>query len=94
MSQDPNYIDRIAQRIGKRMPGCEASLLRIYALLALTLNIGVTSRDVHDAWAVWRLETQPEHRSLVPYGELSPVVQQLDEPYAAVIRAVAQEMGL
>ena len=85
----PNYIDAIAASIGAIVPDCPQDLLRLYALLALTAGDGVTLEHVHDAWAVWRCATRPDHPSLVPFGELSREVQELDAPYRDAIRAVA-----
>lgn len=82
----PNYIDRLAAGIGADVPGCPQELLRLYALLALTVGERVTLENVHDAWATWRCATRPDHPSLVPFGELSPEVQELDRPYAEAIR--------
>ena len=85
----PNYLDAIAADIGALIPGCEPALLRIYAVLALAKGEHVTREDVHDAWAAWRAATRPDHPSLIPFKDLSPEVQALDEPYAEAIRKVA-----
>jgi hypothetical protein len=85
----PNYVNRIVERLQKRLPDCETDLLRYYALLVLTVGKVTTRQDVHDAWAIWRDSTQPDHRSLVPYDELSDEVKMLDEPYAHAIRMVS-----
>jgi hypothetical protein len=91
-----NYIDRIASVIHKIAQGEEStpwaqcdhqSLYRIYAVLALTKR-EVTSEDVHDAWSAWRAETQPNHRSLVPFCDLSPEVQAYDDPYRDAINHI------
>lgn len=66
------YLDEIAAQIGThcgmKMEGEERRLLRIYAVLALTKGPHIALEDVHHAWAAWRAETNPEHRSLVPFG--------------------------
>jgi hypothetical protein len=88
-----NYIDRVAARIGRAIGSeCEQSLLRIYAVLALALGDDVRRRDVHDAWSAWCAGRDPQHRSLVPYSELSPEVQALDQPYAEAICQVVEEI--
>lgn len=89
IAEPANYLDTVAADIGALVPGCPPSLLRLYAVLALTKGTGVTLEDVHHAWAAWRTETQPGHRSLVPFRDLSPEVQELDRPYMEAIRAVA-----
>lgn len=49
----------------------------------------MTERDVHDAWAVWRAPTRPDHPALAPFDHLTPDVQALDAPYAEAIRKIA-----
>jgi hypothetical protein len=86
-----NYIERIGYAIGELVPGCRPDLLRFYALLVLTRGTETTGKDVHDAWAAWMSLpwNHPNHRSLVPYDNLEPDVQALDEPYVEAIREVA-----
>jgi hypothetical protein len=84
-----NYIDATVGKLAETMP-CDEDLLRLYALLALTVGTSCTNTHVHDAWAVWRTTTNPKHPSLVPYDQLTPADQEVDGSYAAVIRAVAK----
>jgi hypothetical protein len=90
-----NYIDRVAQRIyqrtegTERIPADEIGLYRIYAVLCLVKGVHTSLRDVHDAWSAWRVVTKPDHRSLVPFEQLTPDVQALDAPYRDAIQAVA-----
>jgi hypothetical protein len=90
-----NYLDQIAVEIHRAADGDaeidpdDLPLYRIYAVLALAKGTKVTAEDVHDAWSAWRADTQPDHRSIVPFEELSPRVQSMDEPYVAAIRRVA-----
>lgn len=86
-----NYIEEIADRLADKLPDCPHDLLLLYALLVLTCGMAADREDVHDAWAVWRCATRPDHPALVPFGQLTPEVQQLDEQYAAAIREVARE---
>jgi hypothetical protein len=97
-----NYIDKVARFIGKHC-GMDASkpedlrLLRIYAVLALTIGEETTEKHVHDAWSAWccGLEVKAsEHRSLIPFEELPREIQILDEPYAVAIRLAAWQLGL
>jgi hypothetical protein len=91
---DPvNYLDALAHEIGFLAP-CPEDLLRLYALLALTVGEDVTLENVHDAWSAWRAVSKPDHPSLVPFAELSPEVQALDAPYAEAIRQVAAKVTL
>jgi hypothetical protein len=85
------YLDELARLIGHR---CDMNandpvamkLLRLYALLGAAKGLFVESVDVHDAWAIWRVETKPDHPSLVPFNELSSDVQALDDRYREAIR--------
>lgn len=94
------YIDRIAADISAELGDTwddlsddDKRLYRIYALLAKT-NLGVVSlEDVHDAWAVWRMETRPDHPSIVPFDELAPDVQELDRKYADAIREIGYRLS-
>jgi len=44
-----------------------------------------TNRDVHDAWSIWQNKTNPKHRSLKPFSELTREVQDLDSTYRGII---------
>lgn len=95
-----NYIEIIATEIyyeveGHRdIPVNERSLYWMYAMLALAKGQDTTPEDVHNAWAAWRTGTMPEHRSLVPFGDLSDEVRRLDEPYATAIHRAATRVNL
>lgn len=92
-----NYIDEFALDIFRRVELGDAPserdwlLYRVYAVLARGKGEAVTSEDVHDAWAVWAAQYEPDHRSLVPFSELPEFIQRLDEPYAEAIRVAARE---
>lgn len=60
---------------------CPPGLLRFYALLVLIQGHRTSLEDVHDAWACWRNATRPDHPALVPFGSLTPDVQELDRKY-------------
>ena len=92
-----NYIDALAQAIHDAAPhdgpieADEWPLYRLYAVLGLVKGQDVTLEDVHDAWAAWRSEAMPEHRSIRPFSELDRPVQLLDQPYVdAIKRAMAE----
>ncbi|MEV0220839.1 hypothetical protein [Streptomyces sp. NPDC050704] len=83
------YIDDIRTALDSQTPGLAPELLDLYTLLALVQGPNVRLADIHDAWAIWRSRTRPDHRSIVPFNDLTPEVQALDQPYAdAVARAV------
>jgi hypothetical protein len=70
------YLDDLAAQIedevpAEMLPGDDTRLLfRLYALLALAKGSAVTPSDVHNAWAVWMQETDPDHHAVKPYSEL------------------------
>lgn len=86
-----NYIERVRTRLSVELPGLDPKLLDLYTLLAFTESESVMLESVHNAWAVWRSRTSPDHSSLVPFDELSPEVQELDRQHAeAIARAVKE----
>lgn len=91
-----NYIDDVARAIYARTSEGEPSvsdmrLYRIYAVLCLSLGNAVTNEDVHDAWSAWTADERPDHRSLVPFTELSLAVRAMDSEYRDAIKSVAAE---
>jgi hypothetical protein len=87
-----NYIDYITGMLAALLGDCPPDLLRFYALLVLIQGHCTSLEDVHDAWACWRVATKPEHPSLVPFGALTPEVQELDRKYMEAIREVSAEI--
>jgi hypothetical protein len=85
------YIDDITAALKPMIPETSDELLRMYALLALVKGEDCTLEDVHDAWAAYTIAKRPDHRSIVPFGELTPAVQAYDEPFLAGIHSVAAE---
>lgn len=91
------YLDHLAHRIEDAIPrelrpqDDAARLYRLYALLALVKGGDVTAEDVHDAWAVWMIESDPHHRSLIPFPELSATVRRSDQPFVDAIRKVVRD---
>jgi len=86
-----SYIQKAKNTLSKKID-VEDDLLDLYVLLVLTTGIYTKLRDVHDAWAVWKNKTMPEHRSLVPFDDLSKDVQELDREYTEAIAQTAQEL--
>jgi hypothetical protein len=70
------------------------SLFLLYALLGSSKGLEVTARDVHDAWRVWiLLRGQRDHKSLVPFEQLTEEIQQADVPFMEAIHiAVPPEL--
>jgi hypothetical protein len=94
------YLDELAAEIEQRVPpdllpdGDTRPLFRLYALLALVKGTGVTAADVHNAWAVWMEQQDPDHRSIRLFEELDAETQASDEPFAKAIRAAAEHLGV
>lgn len=95
-----SYVDELAEAIRRSIlpqllpDGDTTALFRMYALLATAKGKGVVLEDVHDAWAAWMTERDPQHQSLKPLEELPADVQRADRPFLEAIRAVARERGL
>lgn len=85
-----SYVEQVRAAVHVRKPNLEPDLLDLYTLLALVKGDQVTLEDVHDAWAVWRSRTRPDHKSLIPFDQLSEAVQALDQPYADAIAAAGR----
>ncbi len=88
-----SYVDEVRQSLEEQLPGLAADkeLHDLYALLAFVKGQAVTLEDVHDAWAIWRSRIAPQHRFLIPFNQLAPEVQELDQKYADAIGAAAQQ---
>lgn len=77
----------------------EDELLDLYVMIMLQPEgaigpLGAEMREhVHNAWALWRRRTNPQHPNLVPYSELDPDVQEMDRPYAESIRTARTRMS-
>jgi len=89
------YLDELANEIKRHVPtqlvpdGDTRSLFRLYALLALAKGASVHAVDVHNAWAVWMQERDPEHASIKPFEALDVATQASDDPFVEAIRSVA-----
>lgn len=88
-----NYVQNTIDDLAERLPDCDQGLLGLYALLAHCRGPATTLEDVHDAWAVWRNTTKPDHQSLIPFVQLEHEVQELDRKYMDAIHAVATQAG-
>ena len=87
-----NYIQKIKDLLEEelKMKGTDyEGLLDYYGLLVFTVGVNCTQEHIHDAWSLWQNETHPEHRSLIPFEELTKEVQELDEPYRLAVVKVA-----
>lgn len=87
-----NYIRTARDLLAKKID-VDERLLDLYTLLVFVTGDKTDLADVHDAWAVWRDRTDPTHKSLVPFAELSPETQELDRKYVEAIRETAKEVA-
>lgn len=83
------YIDHARQSLEKALPDQPPELLDLYLLLALCSGTETTAEGVHDAWAIWRSRTRSDHPAIVPFGDLTPDAQRLDDEYVEAIRQAA-----
>ena len=95
------YIDRIACAIWVHcsdpgdplnMPGNDAPLYRIYAVLALAKGQQTTLDDVHDAWSAWCVSDRPYHLAIIPFNELTNDQKEQDRRYMDAIHAVSRQI--
>ncbi len=86
----PNYVQAVLDRLNPASPGLDPDLAQLYALLALVKGVDTTLEDVHDAWAIYRNVTRPDHKSLVPFDELTVEVQELDRKFQEAIHEAAK----
>lgn len=88
-----NYIDEIKEELNKHIT-VGKGLQNVYALLVLVKGEECTLKDVHDAWAVNININMPDHRSLIPFEDLSVETQEKDREYTEAIQETARIMKL
>jgi hypothetical protein len=94
------YLDKLAAQIERQVPPGllpaedTEPLFRLYAVLLLVKGTAVTASDVHNAWAAWMQEHDPDHPSIKPFDELDAETRTSDEPFAEAIRSVAVRIRL
>ena len=88
---ETNYIREIKHKLDNilKMKDCDG-LLELYTLLVFTVGENCTNKHIHDAWSIWQDITEPHHKSLIPYEELSEDVQDLDSEYRDAVIKVAK----
>ncbi len=91
-----SYITDLAEAIRREVDpsllpeGDSAGLFRIYAVLTLAKGTAVSLEDVHNAWAAWMSEREPNHESIRQYAELSSELKREDQPFLKAIQSIAQ----
>ena len=58
-------------------------------MLVLVKGEATSAADVHDVWAAWKSDRDPDDPDIRPFAELDRPTRQADEPFAKAIRAVA-----
>ena len=86
-----NYIQKAKEELRKEIDVPD-DLLDLYTLLVIIMMRSTTKEDVHDAWSVWQNKTNPTHKSLIPFDELTSEVQELDREYRDAIIKVATKL--
>ena len=93
-----SYLDEIAAELrlitdaGAAKSDKDLLLYRVYAVLLLAKGEDVVAEDVHNAWAVWACENEPDSKDLIPFRALSPSVQSKDRLYVEAIHQVARRI--
>jgi hypothetical protein len=85
-----NYIQAARGALSKKID-VEDDLLDLYTLLVFVTGGDTELEHVRDAWAIWRNRTNPSHKSLLPFSDLSQETQQLDRKFVNSIQETARE---
>lgn len=88
-----NYVEIVIAALNREVSLYE-DLTPLYALLVLTKGTSTTLEDVHDAWSIWCNYENSDHRSLIPFDELTLKVQELDRKYMNAIHTVALSLAV
>lgn len=91
------YVEKAREALVEQLPGLaredRSSLLDLYTVLVLIRGESTTLEHVHDAWSVWMSRTRPDHRSIIPFDELTTEVQEMDRKYAEAIQEAARRVS-
>lgn len=82
-----NYIQKLQEGLSSKilLRDDEHQLLDLYTLLIIVKGEECTMEDIHDAWSIWTNRRDSEHRSLIPFKELSEEIQEYDREYMNAI---------
>ena len=86
-----NYIEKIKKSLAEKI-NVENDLLDLYTLIVFLKGKNATLEDIHNAWAIWRNNTKPDHKSLIPFDELSPEIKEMDREYTNAIIETANNL--
>lgn len=93
------YIDEVIERVKQETGIKSKETLKMYALLVLVKGTDITLSDVHDGWSMVMnfKEANPpycyghEHKSIVPFDQLSADTQERDRKYVEALIKIAKE---
>ena len=93
------YIDNICNKVQEATGLKSKETIKMYALLVLTKGKDITLSDIHDGWSMVMnfKESNPpycyghEHKSLVPFNQLSKETQDRDIKYLEALRSICLE---
>lgn len=88
------YIEKAREILVAKLAGVmgDGPLMDLYLTLVFTKGADTTLEDVHDAWAIAKSRTTPDHRSIIPFSELTVKVQELDREFVEAIAETAKEL--
>ena len=94
------YIDKVYKMVQKETGLKSKETIKMYTLLALVKGENTTLSDIHDGWSMvmnYKESNPPycyghEHKSIVPFDQLSKETQDRDIKYMEAIHKVAREL--
>lgn len=92
------YIDKVYKLVQEATGLKSKETIKMYSLLVLTKGENITLSDIHDGWSMVMnfKETNPphcyghDHKSIVPFDQLSKETQDRDIRYLEAIHKVAK----
>jgi hypothetical protein len=92
-----SYLDEVASAISRERQESASdatppALLRLYAVLLLSEGDLMNADDVHNAWAAWMQETQPENVLIRPFGELDASTRAAADSFVEAIRLASRSL--
>ena len=83
---ESNYVQLATEILREELGEDLDSVLEgLYVLLVLMRGERTTLRNVHDAYVVWRTQTNPQYRSRMCFEDLTLEAQELDRKRAKAI---------
>lgn len=91
------YIDKVVSEVSDKTHIKDKRLVQLYSLLILIKGPNITLEDVHDAWSMnmnYKQRTDycygHDHKSLIPFNELTKDVQIKDQKYVNILNDIAK----